>query len=509
MESSTYEGEAHASPSIAPPGDSTVRKKLTLFSLEPKILDHILSMIKPEDAWQLSKTCHAAYNIAIPRFLSEITLDGGNWSRRVQGSEHTTRFYSYIFMDPSHRLPQVKSLTVSCSAFVYYYYSDTSEAYLTGEEDYSPAGSLADAIVGATNLERLQIDGAERLFEESEALADAVAVLSALSDVEFQGAGLHTLSVISRMASRPRRIALVFQESDTDADDDFQYPDSLDSHIHFLANFTESLVYLDLAEADFDFIHDLAPDAVWPNVQSLSLSGGHVTPSALRRAFPGVRTLRLMNVTYSADASEVSWPALDFLIADRDLPVVGSIRRLQIEEPILRPDLPPVTTDLATLLKRTSPVVVSCVPQTDLLSYIADSVSSVRFIQLFLEEAQLSDASLLEDPEASWDAYIPTIARSSLEGVTIKTGTGFSGRSVAVRDTLSVAEAVVNQIPSLRYVGLNFSNTLDNVSNWENVTYTWYRVSAGPTDASPKLEALPDWEGELVLKNLLNMTRNE
>lgn len=48
----------------------------TLLSLNYDILASILPLISPHDAAQLALTCRAAYALALPRFLSDVSLGG-------------------------------------------------------------------------------------------------------------------------------------------------------------------------------------------------------------------------------------------------------------------------------------------------------------------------------------------------------------------------------------------------------------------------------------------------
>ncbi|PCH44744.1 hypothetical protein WOLCODRAFT_165370 [Wolfiporia cocos MD-104 SS10] len=151
---------------------------------------------------QLAQTCRAAYNVATPRFLSEIVLDGGS-QQKIRGSQQISRFCSYIYKNTSYRLPLIRRLTIGPSTFTYFANSGQREP------DYSPAGFLADMLIGVANLAMLYIANAEKLLWKSCDMSNAVIALPALSDIELRVAGAHTLAVLTRMDENMSKCPLI------------------------------------------------------------------------------------------------------------------------------------------------------------------------------------------------------------------------------------------------------------------------------------------------------------
>ena len=60
-----------------------------LLELNHDVLGTIVSFVPPKDAMQLALTCHDAFSVAMPRFLSEVVLGG---SCTLDGPEQITLF---------------------------------------------------------------------------------------------------------------------------------------------------------------------------------------------------------------------------------------------------------------------------------------------------------------------------------------------------------------------------------------------------------------------------------
>ncbi|KAH9922904.1 uncharacterized protein B0H18DRAFT_1016068 [Fomitopsis serialis] len=359
---------------------------MQLFTLNADVLNIILSLVNPYDAFQLSLTCRDAQPMATSRFLEAVVFPlpwlCSSTAKRspLAYPELYEQFRAYMFAHGSYRLRQLKSLTLAEDAFCIQYGSQHLEP---PRYTFTLAAPLAEVIRAAADLRRICIDQSDAVFDAAPRLVDAIASLPQLQEICFHGAGVSTLELLSRMQSCPRKIELRLIE----------YRNTLDiwsgQYVRgagrFLRNVTESLESLSL-QGGLDIIEELEPETVWPAVRELKLARGPmVNLTAMANAFPNLRRLHVEYPPSIATGSIGQWRELDFVCTMHPLPLQHPVRHLKMNWVFLGKYLPTpqreaVVNSTSLMLRYTQPVVLECNACKSTYSCIARNASSVRFL---------------------------------------------------------------------------------------------------------------------------------
>ena len=136
----------------------------TLLSLNFDVLSTILPLISSHDAAQLALTCRSAYALALPRFLSDVTLGGLYYKPGGSAVSQLTAFCNFMLAPapswhgaPTARLDGLRSLEVM---------RDAVRVRKDGAWAVDPAAaSLLSAVLArAHGLQRLTLWGSDALF---------------------------------------------------------------------------------------------------------------------------------------------------------------------------------------------------------------------------------------------------------------------------------------------------------------------------------------------------------
>ncbi|EPS99798.1 hypothetical protein FOMPIDRAFT_1123875, partial [Fomitopsis schrenkii] len=336
---------------------------------------------------QVAKTCRAAHALALPYVLTEVTIThrGPDWSPE---EDHLVLFCAYMLADATRRLPLLKCLRIESRSFRSLSGSCISliEGAANSLRDYSTAQHLVPILRLSTNLRELSFQDAEEVFRAVPKIPDAIIELTGLNVIQFRGVHRQTTEVLSRMRSRPRTVDCYDDGRDPGCWPDYG-PIPL-GKTRFLHNFTASLVTLKL-HGRCEIICDIEPDTVWSEVRSLDL-GSHVIncPSgfaAFSRAFPQLRCLRLSGYSiYTRPISSGCWPYLDFVSTISPMPVVRTVRRLELHNSADRVPFYVQEHTCEEFLRLSAPVVLACGADEEILQSIhAAAIPSLRFLQLF------------------------------------------------------------------------------------------------------------------------------
>ncbi|KZS99954.1 uncharacterized protein LAESUDRAFT_816785 [Laetiporus sulphureus 93-53] len=463
---------------------------MDFLSLNLDVVYSVLGYIQPIDALQLAMTCRAAHDIAIPRFLSHVVL-GHEWCR-VRPAQ-IAQFCSYVLADGKVRIPCIKALTLHNTAFM----TGSGQACLRVEYDYSAAVLLAQVLQRASRLARIDVYRAEHLLQSAPELANALLVLPSLEDLRLRGVGPHALRVLSMMQSGPQNLELEFARSVNDK------TSTNHRQAEFLHSFTSSVLSLSLTRP-FHFMEELKSDVVWPKVRRLEVRGDIYRLSTLVQTFPNVRTLYIGGALLEDSATTpAKWPALDFVSISSPAPLCCAVRRLELRydlEILALPLFDIWSSGTMALLRQTSPAVLTCYTNMRMLKWIANNVSSLRFMQIFAHEPIYPSGANAEDIESWIGTIVSLLAALPLVGITVARSTTDAGREHAVQ---KLAAIVAAEIKTLQYVGLNLTTSYHS---WANYHFVWFKVVSRSGD-TPHLKRLTDWHGDTVERQLLATPR--
>lgn len=374
--------------SFAPPLQAGHIMVTGLFALNDDVLNIVLSLIDPYDAFRLSLTCRNAQRIAVPHFLETVAfplpwLCSPHAKRSpLAYPELFEGFRAYMCGQGSRRLQYLKSLILAEDAFCIQHGSQHLEP---PRYTFTLAAPLADVIRGAVELRTISIDHSDAIFDAVPQLVDAIASLPQLREVCFYDADLSTLELLSRMHSRPRKVELRIIE----------YSNSLETWwgqyvrggTRFLSNFTDSLEVLNLS-GGLDAIEELEPDTVWPAMRELRLARGpFVDLQAMSRAFPNLRRLHVECLPAVDTTIVGEWRYLDFVFTIHPLPLQHPVRHLKMNWFSLGPYVPTpqhqaLVDGTSFMLRNTQPLVLECSACKSTYSCIARNAVSVRFLRI-------------------------------------------------------------------------------------------------------------------------------
>lgn len=360
-----------------------------LLQLNLDILTGILAEMKAKDAMPLAHTCRAAYRVALPRALSEITIDR-NWQK--DGKDRLGVFNTYMLERPNNRIPHLKSLTIEGDAFVMAA-SDpaTGETYV--DFNFTSAVTLSPVVQRASQLRKLHIGGCEFLFKGVPELAKAIVSLTSIVDLSMSHVGTITSGVLSKMRSRPCivecSIICLADKDETRRNTQF-----VQRRHHLLHNFTASLQVLKLENADV--LRLLEGNTVWPHIYDLSVNAGNVIVDLayFGKAFPNVRRLSINGVSMPLEPAQDAalWPKLERLTV--------YMARVHIRRRVRSVNLcfllGPTTNfrgarcymDTASLLSATEPVILDAFGSPQLFQCAASCLTTVlKFLRVYIPSA--------------------------------------------------------------------------------------------------------------------------
>ncbi|KAI0365973.1 hypothetical protein BV20DRAFT_913379, partial [Pilatotrama ljubarskyi] len=326
---------------------------------------------------QLAMTCREAYDLAMPRVLSDVSIgDPGD----DDGPERLEKFCRFMLADPHRRVRHLRALRLLEGAFARAHLVSGRERF---EADFSSADVLATLLLRADNLRIIHIRDAEPLFQSHPAVYEALSQLTSLKEVSLYYIGNSTLKAISQLRSTPAVVENGLWKDGPRPQGD----------ITPFGPFVDSLKHLKLWECGC-MLESIIDRHVWPNLHTLEIGGRIAKISELARAFPNLRRLtfyREFSVKQETGPA-VCWPELDYLETSAPITAFPSpVRRLQLQYSIGATrggSGSHNSSDLKTALfmERANPVVLSCtlsdaVPVT-MLERMKSSMPSLRYLEL-------------------------------------------------------------------------------------------------------------------------------
>ncbi|PCH39623.1 hypothetical protein WOLCODRAFT_29663 [Wolfiporia cocos MD-104 SS10] len=437
-----------------------------LLDLNDDVLATILSFVRPADAIQLALTCHDAYSVAMPRYLSDVAL-GDTDPAVMSGPDQISLFCKYMLADVARRLRHLKALHIREGAF-----SRDAEGRDDWVSDYSCAPILAETLRQAFNLRTLAIHDLEPLLAAEPALADAFAPLTRLRDVAFHYIGKCTLQMLKLTTCHPQRLEFGMWKDGARVSGDTAA----------FYTYAGSLCTLNLWQCAC-LLESLSEDYVSHGVRTLGLGGRIPFLSMAARQFPNATRITFAEeCSIGEEAPVAAWSALDYVEGNMPIPFFACrVRRIDLRF-TLGAKLRPFSAETAfartvEMLRQTSPVVLALKIDPALgpakLAQLVAVLPRLRFLELALhtEERQDADRWMKE--------YVPCLAKTPLVGLALRG----QGRPDAAPEIARLAAAT---IPTLAHAGVC------PAQRW-----TWFRAERAAR-GEPVLEALSGTRGEYV-----------
>ncbi|PCH39416.1 hypothetical protein WOLCODRAFT_141258 [Wolfiporia cocos MD-104 SS10] len=525
---------------------------MTLLQLDDDILAIIMSFTRPVDASGFARTCHAGYQLAMPRFLSEVelSLDGALMRLRslrkkrddddTQGRDRSTtsladgtlaqdsghvettpdcamaRFCRLILADIPGRAPHVRILTIY-GTHVRPDDSDTDSGF------HTCVHLLCEVLRHTVLITDVTLIDTNYFLEGYKTLTIAIAQLP---NVQSFTTRRTSISVIpwQQIAFQPRKLVIDvaferyhiggFVESEMKAFD----------QMLALPNFWGHIEYLEV-----DHCNNLLETAAAKNAMPLSsirtLKIGGISRGTLANAarlLPDVRTLKITLQSpgkYSTVNQLASWSRLDTVTMrsisfGSDVPAaLGSdVRCLRLGTDIGSSTFRMTST--LPLLERTSPVVLAI--RTNLPLCDAGSVSEFQKCVKAAPELRFIEIEFVARPHSyeQWSQFIEITQTSSLKqsrllGLLLCRAT-IGARSISRDECPMIAKGLAAQILTLQYIGfqslekdLEWPFPSEVIHNWS----IWYRVKRKEDGGEPIIEQLLPDRAYWIHRELLATSR--
>lgn len=414
---------------------------MSFLNLNNDVLALILTFVSPPDAMRLALTCHDAYSLAMPRFLSDVILGDAD-PAVISGPDQITLFCQYMLADPPNRIVHLRALAIKDGAFLAS--ARRADGRDTWLEDFSCAPLLSDVLRAAHNLRRLYIRDLEPLLASQPAVADAIAGLTRLRDAHFHIVGKATLELLARTAWRPTRLVFgVWRDGSARVAGDTAAFTAYAPHLRTLQLWQVACL-----------LESLPPGCVCAGVRALGLGGRIPSLGGVAHAFPTVRTLTFAPECSVGDLPAAgAWDALDSVFTSMPVPPLGcAVRRLELRyvlgAPLRRYTAQAVLARTLELIRPSAPTVLACAlapgVDMDVLRTIADAAPRLAHLELVL----VADA--LDGDLGAWvTQHVACFAAVRLQSLSLS-APGPATPELAMRIALAAALAV----PSLQWVGV-------------------------------------------------------
>ncbi|KZT67130.1 hypothetical protein DAEQUDRAFT_729557 [Daedalea quercina L-15889] len=471
----------------------------SLLQLDWDVTSQILAQIEPLDALHLALTNRTFHRVAIPRFLSEVTI-GSEWQK--DGRNRVDKFSRYMLRRPAERIPYLRILIIESDAFV----TGTADP-ATGETyvdfNFTAAVPLASVVQRASRLRKLHVGGSDFLFGSVPELAAAIASLTSIQEFKMMHVGTTAERVLSRMRSRPRTVECsIFKVRDRQ--ETRRHTGFIRGQHHLLHNFTDSLEVLNLENVG-DILSRIEPGTVWPCVRDLTIVDEIVVDlNSFGRAFPNVRRLRVSAVSIHPVEISDLWANLDFLALH--WPRYHIFRRVRW----VRFNLSLVSgrnhgntmrySEARHFLSVTKPAILDGFGTPELFQCIAESVPTLKFLRVFVTPTFSGSSSRQVNSLDDWLGKItPHLKQISLRGLAVVT------QCQALESRDRYAQLILASNAGIEYVGLATMN-MNPLASWADDvrSYAWYRIAARPQNGPPVVEALRDGLGNAAFQSLLD-----
>ena len=369
---------------------------LHLLGLNNDVLKAIIDFCPIDDTLQLALTCKAAYSVAMPHIVSDVSIgDPGS----DDGPDRLQKFCQFM-LDKPQLSRSLRALRLLDGAFA----RTSSTGGRSGwGADFSSASILTKVLSAATNLRVLQIRDAEPLFQSDPAVYEAIAKLTSLEVLSLYYIGNTCLKAISQLNSKLHVIENGLWKDGPRPQGD----------VTPFGRYVDSLKHIRLWECGC-MLESVIERHVWPDVHTLDIGGRIAKISELARAFPNLRrlTFHLEFSVKQETGPVVCWPELDYLETSAPIPLFPSrVRRLQLQYPIGARSGSQNDLKTLPLMEKTNPVVLSVtmshtVSET-FLGRMKSSMPSLRYLELVVNDGACGRASMQWQTFEDWVVRAP------------------------------------------------------------------------------------------------------
>lgn len=291
-----------------------------LFELNDDVFESIMPLLSQNDASQVAMTCHAGYQLAMPRILHKVkftlTADSASILR-------FRAFCAFMMDDVSRRSSLLRIMELQLDQYTPL---PTRGDYRIGRHPFPNA--LASILEHALNLRELVLESGHSLLENHLLVCRAISRLPSLRSLRISVS--HSQNpALTAIVSRPRKLVLEFPR---------QWVRSPDTYL-------EALLPVDLS-AHVEELHlslmtwsAVMHDARFPRVRHLTLSYtlSMATSFDFSNAFPALRSVHwyvyMASWPYNSPICTVKLQsALDQVEYTEciSMPLMGRVRRLTI-----------------------------------------------------------------------------------------------------------------------------------------------------------------------------------
>ncbi|KAH9933873.1 uncharacterized protein B0H18DRAFT_982413 [Fomitopsis serialis] len=454
---------------------------MDFFSLNDDVLSIILAHLSTRDACQLTMTCRAGHAVAMPQFLREVKF----LCISPRSAERIRQFCAFMLADPDRRIPCLRTLRLLGPAFSL---REEEEREGEGTWRYECPCHLSRVLQHATRLRELHLWAAGDLLQASDCFIDALAGLPALDVVHMHGRPW-ACQLLYRMAARPRTVHLHAERLARRG-----LPASDFAGIHFPAPLSAALEDLRLQQCIALAENLFHASIIFPALRTLTLSGYCAALASIASVFPGLKCLRLQDVTFAAEQPIAAWTELACVQTNGDLgiPLVCKVRRLELHVSLNVHERMPL---FVSLMQRATPTVLFCTVAhnrvAEWMDGLAGAARGLRYLHLALQ-------SLDETLITSCAAVLGDVA---LKGLSF----GYTGRLPSAGEPCasSLARKVAACVRSVEFVGFNMRGYASVVYN-DLDAVTWYAV--GREQGGVDVERLTDWRAQKALRELSGVT---
>jgi len=265
-----------------------------LLNLNYDVLCMVISYLDRKDTLRFSTTCRAARDLAIPHAIREVSLSPGQ----------IEPFSEFVLSKPDAYPSLLRDFQIQSRA---------GGSRMTKTQ----ALCLANILSRATRISKLALDLIEELLEEHAPLGGIVSDMTTIQNLELRTIGPLAAQMILDMRSSLRHIFLQEMER------------RIESSIYPCHPFNQLREWCAYGLGTNNLLRGeplpSVETVIWHDCTKLRLS-------SLRRVFPNLRTLQLVNNDYDerVEPNQTSWPLLDHLVAELyDLPSFEPLRPIR------------------------------------------------------------------------------------------------------------------------------------------------------------------------------------
>lgn len=332
----------------------------SILDLNHDVLRYLLGHMRTRDALQFAMTSRAAYQLAIPRYLSQVVLDCTSRGKPLLSSRNrVAAFCKYVLADDT-RCRTLRELTIIGTG------ADVVRHDWVSGDSYDVSQGLRLVFTKACLLRTLSFSHFASLASAMPWLPDLIPKLAHLRTLKL---GAAQAGDVSGMLARAQESCRGLSRA------------SLQLYVHRFLRISE----------------ELGP-AVYNVVDSLLVYGEIHGLEALADKFPNIRTLDLVAFSdfvakqYSHSVPEDKWSRLDYVSTVTPLPKMRTVRHLRIYYTINPGDgdanhLRMTSDRTESMIRAMRPVVVDCYTSDVVLRLLGEHAMDLRFVRLRIQKA--------------------------------------------------------------------------------------------------------------------------